>query len=123
MRPCTQLAQEQQYKYAMIKVEHSQAEIVTITDVRKSTDSRDVRRNCGLKGYRLKQARQLRINRHHAKAKHRSPLSIGAGLTAYCAWTGTQDKSVSGWCRIGMRTTPVSTPGCNIENKNPPPEK
>jgi len=72
MRVYTQLAQEQRYQiYALLKAEHSQSEIAAIVGVHKSTVSREIRRNRGLKGYRPKQAHQLALNRRQAKATPR----------------------------------------------------
>lgn len=53
MRIYAQLTQEQRYQiYALMKAEHSQAEIAKIVGVHKSTVSREVRRILGLEGYR-----------------------------------------------------------------------
>lgn len=72
MRPYTQLTQEQRYQiYALMKVELNQSEIAAIVGVHKSTVSRELRRNRGLKGYRPKQAHLLAVNRRHDKAKPR----------------------------------------------------
>jgi IS30 family transposase len=68
MRVYTQLTQEQRYQIcALMKSEHKQVEIVTIVGVDKSTISREVRRNCGLRGYRPQQAHQLALHRRQAK--------------------------------------------------------
>lgn len=72
MRHYTQLTQEQRYQiYALMKAKHSQAEIASIVGVHKSTVSREVRRNRGLKGYRPKQAQQLTLQRRQAKGQPR----------------------------------------------------
>lgn len=54
-----------------MKVALSQTEIATIIGVHKSTVSRELRRNRGLRGYRPRQAHQLAINRRPGKAKVR----------------------------------------------------
>ena len=68
----TQLTQEQRYQiYALMKAGHNQTEIAEIVGVHKSTISREVRRNRGLRGYRPKQAHQLAMNRRQDKARSR----------------------------------------------------
>ncbi len=72
MRVYTQLTQEQRYQiHALMKAEHSQAEIAKIVGVDKSTISREVRRNRGLKGYRPQQAHRLALYRRQIKAQPR----------------------------------------------------
>lgn len=65
----TQLAQEQRYQiYALMKAGHRQTEIAAIVGVHKSTISREVRRNRGLRGYRPLQAHQWALQRRQTKA-------------------------------------------------------
>jgi IS30 family transposase len=52
-----------------LKVGHPQSEIATVLKRHKSTISREVRRNRGLRGYRPKQAQHLA--RRETKAKPR----------------------------------------------------
>lgn len=60
----TQLTQGQRYQiYALLKMEHNQTEIANVIGVHKSTVSRELRRNCGRRGYRPKQAHQLAFSR------------------------------------------------------------
>jgi IS30 family transposase len=54
-----------------MKADHSQAEIAEIVGVHKSTVSREVRRNRGLKGYRPQQAHRLAVYRRQVKAHPR----------------------------------------------------
>ena len=76
MRVYTQLTQEQRYQiYALMKADHSQAEIAEIVGVHKSTVSREVRRNRGLKGYRPQQAHWLAVQRRRDKVQAR--ITIG----------------------------------------------
>ena len=64
MRTYTQLTQEQRYQiYSLMKAGHNQSEIARLINVHKSTISREVRRNRGMKGYRAKQAHQFSLNR------------------------------------------------------------
>jgi IS30 family transposase len=68
----TQLAAEQRYQiYALMKAGHRQTKIAAVVGVHKSTISREVRRNRGLRGYRPLQAHQLAIHRRQAKAQCR----------------------------------------------------
>ena len=72
MRVYTQLTQEQRYQiYALMKAKLNQSEIAAIVGVHKSTVSRELGRNRGLKGYRPRQAHQLAMNRRHTKAQPR----------------------------------------------------
>ncbi|MBA6411731.1 IS30 family transposase [Parahaliea sp. F7430] len=72
MRHYAQLTQEQRYQiYALMKAGHSQTEIASIVGVHKSTVSREMRRNRGLKGYRPKQAQQLALQRRQCKVQPR----------------------------------------------------
>jgi IS30 family transposase len=53
MRHYTQLTQEQRYQiHALMKARHNQTELALIVGVHKSTVSRELRRNRGLRGYR-----------------------------------------------------------------------
>lgn len=68
MSTYTQLTQEQRYQiYALMKADHNQTEIASIVEVHKSTISRELRRNRGLRGYRPKQAHQLATLRRRGK--------------------------------------------------------
>ncbi len=52
MRTYAQLTQKQRYQiYALLKAENNQTEIAILINVHKSTISRELRRNRGLKGY------------------------------------------------------------------------
>ncbi|RCX21959.1 IS30 family transposase [Thioalbus denitrificans] len=72
MRGYTQLAQEERYQiYALMKAGHSQAEIAALLQRHKSTISRELRRNRGLRGYRPQQAQRLALERRAAKVTPR----------------------------------------------------
>ena len=74
MRYYTQLTQEQRYQiYALLKMDHTQVEIAKVIGVHKSTISRELRRNRGLRGYRPKQAHRLAVSR-----RDKSKPRIGA---------------------------------------------
>jgi transposase, IS30 family len=60
----TQLAREQRYQiYVLLKAGHNQTQIATMVACHKSTISRELRRNCGQKGYRPHQADELAFDR------------------------------------------------------------
>ncbi len=70
MKQYTQLTQEERYQiYALNKAEHNQTEIAMILSRNKSTISRELRRNSGLRGYRPRQAQRLTEERRLVKAK------------------------------------------------------
>jgi len=60
----TQLAREERYQiYALKKAGHNQSRIAVLVNCHKSTISRELRRNCGQKGYRPYQADELAFDR------------------------------------------------------------
>ena len=64
MNHYTQLTEVQRYEiYTMIKASYSQSAIADDLGVHKSTISRELSRNSGLRGYRPKQAQQLSLVR------------------------------------------------------------
>lgn len=64
----TQLTHEQRYQIAaLLKAEHDQTEIAMILGRHKSTISREIRRNMGLRGYRPRQAQLLTEQRRLTK--------------------------------------------------------
>jgi IS30 family transposase len=70
MRRYTQLTREQRYQiYVLKKAGHSQTRIADLLDVHKSTISRELRRNCGQRGYRPRQAHLLAQQRHREKPR------------------------------------------------------
>jgi transposase, IS30 family len=70
MRGYTQLPQDQRYQiYILMKAGKLQSGITNLLGVHKSTISREIRRNSGLKGYRPQQANQFRLQRWQDKAK------------------------------------------------------
>lgn len=95
----TQLTKEQRYQiYALLKIGHSQKEIARVIGSHKSTISRELRRNCGQKGYRPKQAHFLAISRQYHRRVRIQPET----------WKLIEDKlkldwspeQISGWlCR------------------------
>jgi IS30 family transposase len=100
----TQLTQEQRYQiYALLKTEHSQTKIATVIGVHKSTISREVRRNRGMRGYRPKQAHRFSLKRR----KNKVPKRITAETWARIDERLQQDWSpeqVSGWLKKNTDT-------------------
>ncbi|HJL52411.1 MAG TPA: helix-turn-helix domain-containing protein [Arenicellales bacterium] len=69
MRGYTQLTQEQRYQiYILKQAEYNQAQIAEMLERDKSTISRELRRNRGLRGYRPRQAHHLALARRHGRA-------------------------------------------------------
>jgi IS30 family transposase len=68
----TQLTREQRYQIHALKTAgHNQSRIAAVLDCHKSTISRELRRNCGLKGYRPYQADELAYDRQCAAYRAR----------------------------------------------------
>ncbi len=68
----TQLTREQRYQiYALMKAGHNQTRIAILVGCHKSTISRELRRNRGLKGYRPYQADELAYDRQCAAYRSR----------------------------------------------------
>ena len=77
MRAYTQLTREERYQiYALKQAGHRQNDIAEVLGRHKSTISRELRRNHGLRGYRPKQAHRLALARRSAKVRPRfgSPI-------------------------------------------------
>jgi len=85
--------------YALHKAGHNQTAIATLIGVSRSTISREMRRNTGLKGYRPQQAHQRALARKRQAAKHiRFTKAIQAIVTTYLKqdWSPEQ---ISGWLK------------------------
>ena len=99
MRIYTQLTNEQRYQiYILMKAGHTQSQIATQIGVHKSTISRELRRNRGLKGYRPKQAHSLCLQRRRLKATSRidSTTWITVERLLREDWSPEQ---ISGWLK------------------------
>jgi IS30 family transposase len=94
----TQLTQEQRYQiHALLKMGHQQTEIAETLEVHKSTVSRELRRNKGLRGYRPKQAQQKAMRRRNHARRRIMPgtwLLIEAKIRQ--EWSPEQ---ISGWLK------------------------
>lgn len=70
----TQLTQDQRYQIsALLKMGHNQKEIAAVIGTDKSTVSRELSRNKGLRGYRPKQAHHLALSRRNHSRKRILP--------------------------------------------------
>ena len=105
----TQLTQEERYQISvLLKAEHDQTEIAMILGRHKSTISREIRRNTGLRGYRPVQAQRLTDKRRKSKLRSRisddtwlaveqlldldwSPEQISLWLKSFCAISISQE--------------------------------
>jgi IS30 family transposase len=97
MRTYTQLTQEQRYQiHVLMKADHTQAEIADLLGVHKSTISRELRRNAGLRGYRPQQAHRLAIQRRTDKAQPRIAPEVWQWVIQLLQeeWSPEQ---ISGW--------------------------
>jgi len=76
-----QITQEERYQiYALLKAGNNQTEIAMILSRHKSTISREIRRNTGLRGYRPQQAQRLADQRKDDKACPRIGYTIWADV-------------------------------------------
>ena len=99
MKQYTQLTEHQRYQIsALMKAGHNQSEIAILIDVHKSTISRELRRNRGLRGYRPRQAQLLRQARRDASYKPRLPARLWARVERWLReeWSPEQ---ISDWLR------------------------
>ena len=94
----TQLTQEQRYQIqALLKMGHQQTEIAKYLGVHKSTVSRELRRNKGLRGYRPKQAHQKAMSRRNHGRRRINPETWLLIETKICLeWSPEQ---ISGWLK------------------------
>jgi len=77
----SQLTQEERYQIsALLKARHNQTEISMILGRHKSTISREIHHNTGLRGYRPKQAQRLAQGRRWAKALPRLTPDVWADV-------------------------------------------
>lgn len=99
MNNYTQLVHTQRYQiYALLKAGHNQSEIAQLIGVHKSTISRELHRNKGLRGYRPKQAQRFAYFRRVQKVKK---------LISTNTWTLVQKlinkdwspEQISGWLK------------------------
>lgn len=91
-----QLAQEQRYQiYALLKMGHNRTEIAAVIGTHKSTISRELGRNSGLRGYRPKQAHHKALSRrNHSRMRIWSETWELIEAKLRLDWSPEQ---VSGW--------------------------
>jgi len=100
MRQYTQLTQEQRYQiYVLMKANHTQTEIAQLIGVHKSTISRELRRNTGLKGYRPKQAHQRCLQRRTQKSVPRITLKTWR-MVSHLIRQEWSPEQIRDWLRI-----------------------
>jgi len=92
----THLRQRYQIK-ALMKMGHNQTEMAKSVGIHKSTVSRELRRNRGLKGYRPKQAHELALSRR-CKAKPLIDASTWAVVEALIRLDLSPEQA-SGWLK------------------------
>jgi len=100
MRTYTQLTQGQRYQIeALFKAKLNQTEMAEILGVHKSTISRELKRNKGLRGYRSKQAQRLADGRQANKVQPRISSSTWT-LIEHCLREDWSPEQVSGWLKV-----------------------
>ena len=93
----SQLSQEQRYQiYGLMKAGLYQPQIARIIGVHKSTISREMRRNRGLRGYRPKQAHHLAQRRRLKNVRTRISQPTWS-LVARLLKDDWSPKQISGW--------------------------
>ena len=101
MKHYTQLTEPQRYQiYALMKAGHDQTETAVIIGVHKSTISRELRRNRGLRGYRPQQAQRLMQSRRaESHTAARIPPTLWRRVEAWLReeWSPEQ---ISDWLRL-----------------------
>ena len=99
MKQYTQLTEHQRYQiYALMKAGFNQTETADVLEVHKSTISRELQRNRGLRGYRPRQAQQLAQARREAGYQSRIPTALWQRVEAWLRdeWSPEQ---ISDWLR------------------------
>ena len=97
MKHYTQLTQDQRHQiYILMKAEHTQTDIADLIGVNKSTISRELRRNSGLRGYRPQQAQRFCLQRRSEKAVPRIAPSVWA-LVEQLICEQWSPEQISGW--------------------------
>jgi len=101
----TQLTETQRYQiYALNKAKMTQSKMAHILGVHKSTISREIRRNSGLRGYRPKQAHAFALERKNNQLKYRIENTTWETITALIKqeWSPEQ---ISGWLKSEKQTS------------------
>ena len=99
MKHYTQLTEHQRYQIsALMKAGHTQTEIAILIGVHKSTISRELTRNRGLRGYRPRQAQLFRQARREARYRARISIRLWARVERWLRdeWSPEQ---ISDWLR------------------------
>jgi len=99
MRHYTQLTEHQRYQIsALMKAGHNQVVIAALIGVDKSTISRELKRNRGLRGYRPRQAQMFRQARREACYRTRIPARLWTRVKRWLRdeWSPEQ---ISDWLR------------------------
>ena len=100
MRTYKQLTQEQRYQiYILKKTGQKQYKIARLLGVHKSTISRELGRNRGLKGYRPKQAHRKAVSRRFHKSLPRIPLSTWA-FVEHLIKNEWSPEQISAWLKL-----------------------
>ena len=105
----TQLTREQRYQIqALLKTDQNQTQIATVVGVHKTTISRELRRNCGLRGYRPHQAHCLAQARQATKIRSRVAQTTWQQVETLVR-QGWSPEQISAWLRHYNQSRPHST--------------
>ena len=116
----TQLTQGQRYQLeVLLKAGHNQTMIANILAIHKSTVSRELRRNRGLRGYRPKQAHEKAMQRRHEKAKTHIPLTTWVleprtNFRSACIQNKVSRSATNGFTSISIETNIKEVISINI---------
>lgn len=101
MRTYTQLTRGKRYQIrALLKAGFSQSKVAFYLRVHKSTISREIRRNMGLKGYRPWQAHEKTLSRRYAAAKRFKMTPAMSELVEYYIRQDFSPEQVSGFLAL-----------------------
>lgn len=107
MRAYTQLTQDQRYQIqVLLKMGHPYSEIADVVGAHKSTTSREVRWNCGLRGHRPRQTHRLTLARRQTKACRRIATETWH-LVERLLGEQWSPEEISGWLRC-TQAGPIS---------------
>jgi len=105
----TQLTHEERYQISvLLKAGLNQTEIAMILERHKSTISREISRNAGLRGYRPKQAQRLAEERRTSKARSRISLVV---------WNDVRKLIREDWCPEQISLWFASEKGISISHE------
>ena len=105
MKHYSQLTLEKRYGiYSLLKTDHTQSKIAEVLGVRKSTISREIKRNIGQRNYRPKQAHNKAIDRRQGKVRSYIEKSTWAFIE-YLIQEEWSPEQIHGWMKDNVPFT------------------